>query len=99
MTSIHNSICYQRIQRIYRNTVVQHIRNGMITAFGETALDKLREPFKFEEWTRIKSDAQLARATGELDASIQDDFDVLSVNHFFKYLRQALGGAYERGRR
>ena len=83
MTSIHNSLCYQGIQRIYRNTVVQHIRKGMITAFGETALDKLREPFKSEEWTRIKSDAQLARATGELDASIQDDFDVLSVNHFF----------------
>ena len=83
MTSANNSRCYQGIQRVYRNAVVQHIRDRMIKAFETEAIKKLREPFKTDEWVAIESAAQLSRESGELDAPIRDDFDLLGVNHFF----------------
>ena len=55
----------------------------MTSAFGREAAEKMRGTFKAEEWERIRSDAQLSRATGQLDAPIRDDFDLLGVNHFF----------------
>ena len=83
MTSANNSRCYQGIQRVYRNAVVQHIRDRLIKAFETEAIKKLREPFKTDEWVAIESAAQLSRESGELDAPIRDDFDLLGVNHFF----------------
>ena len=58
MTSANNSRCYQGIQRIYRNAVVQHIRDRMFKAFETEAIKKLREPFKTDEWVAIELAAQ-----------------------------------------
>ncbi|MDE0389819.1 MAG: NB-ARC domain-containing protein [Rhodospirillales bacterium] len=55
----------------------------MTEEFGDSAVDKLREPFKATEWTGIRSSAEIPRRSGRVDAPIQDDFDLLSVNHFF----------------
>ena len=52
-------------QRIYRNTVVRYVRERMIAAFQDEAATKLREPFKPEEWEKIKSAAHVPRDIGQ----------------------------------
>ena len=79
----NNSLCYEGIQRIYRNAVVGYVRDRLTEEFGDVALGKLKEPFKAAEWADIRSSAQLPRLSGQIDAPIHDDFDLLSVNHFF----------------
>ena len=79
----NNSFCYEGIQRIYRNAVVGYLRARMTEEFGDLALDKLKDPFKATEWADIRSSAELPRRSGHIDVPIHDDFDLLSVNHFF----------------
>jgi len=75
-------VCYEGIQRIYRNAIVRFLRTKMHEAFPEAFEDKLRAPFQ-KEWDGVKQNALISRNTGELTASVSDDFDLLSVNHFF----------------
>ena len=79
----NNSFCYEGIQRIYRNAVVGYLRARMTDEFGDVALKRLQEPFKATEWADIRSSAQFPRRSGQIDVPIHDDFDLLSVNHFF----------------
>ena len=79
----NNSRCYHGIQRIYRNAVVTYVRNRMTRAFGERASEKVREPFTTAEWDAVRSAAHAPRDSRQLDAAVQDDIDLLSVNHFF----------------
>ena len=83
MASDNHVICYEAIQRIYRNSVVRFLRNKLRTRFPTEWENKLRSPFKLEEWEAANKNAQAARATGELGSEVRDDFDLLSVNHFF----------------
>src|SRR5215469_873786 len=75
-------ICYEAIQRTYRNSVVEHIRNRMMTVFPADYIPKVQAPFS-KEWGKISASAAERRQTGELAAEVRDDFDVLGVNHFF----------------
>ena len=79
----NNTYCYEGIQRVYRNALVGYLRARMTEEFGDVASDRLREPFKATEWTDIRCSAQIPRRSGRVDAPIEDDFDLLSVNHFF----------------
>ena len=75
-------LCYRGIQRVYRNVIVRHIRERLKSAFGDEAEEKLKVPFKVE-WDKIKQNALKARSDGHVDTPLLDDFDVLSVNHFY----------------
>lgn len=75
-------ICYEGIQRIYRNSVVRFLRSKMVEAFPEDFEAKLCAPFQ-KEWDNIKQNALATRNTGELTGTLYDVFDLLSVNHFF----------------
>lgn len=75
-------ICYEAIQRIYRNSVVRLLRGRIREKFPSEWQEKLQAPFK-KEWEAIRNNAMLPRATGELESELRDDFDLLSVNHFF----------------
>lgn len=75
-------ICYEGIQRIYRNAIVGYVRSRFQAAFPVDYAAKLRSPFQ-KEWDEIVKNASISRTTGELASKIQDDFDFLSVNHFF----------------
>ena len=77
-----NLTCHDGIYRIYRNTVVRHIRHTLTTHYPNTWLDKLTAPFK-KEWHTIYSNAKSVRDTGEVDTPLRDEFDCLSVNHFY----------------
>ena len=75
-------ICYEGIQRVYRNAVVRYLRQRITAEFPESYEDKVRAPFE-KEWDKIRLNAQERRQTGEISSAILDDFDLLSVNHFF----------------
>jgi hypothetical protein len=75
-------ICYEAIQRNYRNAVVQHVRERLTNAFPSDHLDRLIAPFS-KEWGKISASAAERRSTGEIASEIKDDFDILGVNHFF----------------
>lgn len=74
--------CYQGIQRIYRNAVLQKVRQRFSDLFGSQAVEKVKAPFK-KEWDEISVAARESRASGELSAALRDDFDILGVNHFY----------------
>lgn len=81
--SANNVICYEGIQRVYRNAVVQFLRASLTRVFPQDFLQKLRSPFQSEEWEAIKRNASASRDSGDLQSKIIDDFDLLSVSHFF----------------
>lgn len=83
MIKTNNSICYEAIQRIFRNAIVNHIRISFLREFKDDHLIKLKRPFKESEWSEIERNAKISRSSCELDAQIKDCFDILSVNHFF----------------
>jgi len=76
------TICYEGIQRIYRNAVVSYVRKRLKDVYPQDFSEKLRAPFE-KEWAQLSQNAQERRKTGEISAEINDDFDLLGVNHFF----------------
>jgi hypothetical protein len=83
MTSLStNSVCYEAIQRKYRNAMVRHLRQQLTSAFPNEWESKLKHPFA-QEWDGIVKNAQALRDTGELATPVVDFFDYLSVNHFY----------------
>jgi tetratricopeptide (TPR) repeat protein len=77
------SICYEGIQRHYRNSIVRYLRQCFMRDFPKDYKERLKKPFKAEEWESIVKNSELSRSTGEISAEIKDEFDLLSVNHFF----------------
>lgn len=75
-------LCYEGVQRIYRNAVVSFLRLRMNQFFGKDSEAKLHMAFQ-KEWDRIKQDALATRNTGQLLNQPFDEFDFLSVSHFF----------------
>jgi hypothetical protein len=74
--------CYQGIQRVYRNGCVRRLRQRLTDVYGADATEKVKTPFK-KEWQEIIDSANQSRVSGELQAALLDEFDVLGVNHFY----------------
>lgn len=77
------TLCYTAIQRIYRNAVVRHFRELLEKKYPEDHIQRISKLFKPEEWERIKEASDIPRDSGELECNIIDDYDRLSVNHFY----------------
>ncbi len=79
----NDSICYQGIQRIYRNAVVNFFRIKLSALFPTDFEARIKALFKPDEWTDIEEAAAISRKTQELSAEVKDNIDLLGVNHFF----------------
>ena len=77
-----HTIWYQGIQRIYRNSVVQHLRTSLRHEYAQDWEEVLKRPFA-KEWATIVGNAELPRKIGAISSSLQDAADYLGVNHFF----------------
>jgi tetratricopeptide (TPR) repeat protein len=75
-------ICYEAVQRVYRNAVISGVRSTLKTAYPADYQSKIRGIFK-KEWDEISASANERRLTGEISNSLLDDLDVLGVNHFY----------------
>ena len=85
-----STLCFQAIQREYRNAVVNHIRVRFKEAFPDTWEGQLKSPFK-KEWDALVENAQIRRQTGEISTPLTDSFDLLGVNHFSNLFEKYLG--------
>ena len=77
-----STVCFNAINVVYRNVVVKHIRNTLTYKYPEDWQTKLQVPFK-KEWEKLRTDAESTRKSGELETPLIDEFDLLSVNHFY----------------
>ena len=77
-----NTICFQAVSRVYRNTVVAHIRTTMTTMYPDDWLAMLKSPLQ-HEWEKMRQNAELRRTTGGFGSPLTDEFDLLGVNHFY----------------
>jgi tetratricopeptide (TPR) repeat protein len=71
------TICYQAIQRVYRNAVVEHVRQSC----GADAVPQVQSIFK-DKWEEMLESATQARASGEFNSELEDDLDIIGVEHF-----------------
>jgi len=78
----NNSICYEAIQRIYRNALVRFLRERMTRVFPGNHEHMLKQPFK-KDWEKLVKNASESRDSGGTLTTIRDAYDLLGVNHFF----------------
>src|SRR6266511_3028979 len=83
MEMTNDALVYEALQRLFRNAIVQYLRENLSRAYPDTYAAELHKPFKVEEWEAITRSADQAVATGVVDRTPKDDFDYLSVNHFY----------------
>src|SRR5687767_1480763 len=79
----NTTLTYTAIQRVFRNAIVGYLRQRLSAAFGAESPSRLRKPFKAEEWEKMRAGSDEPRALGSVTTQLADDFDLLSVNHFF----------------
>lgn len=77
-----DALAYEAIQRTYREMMIGHIRDRLTDHYGHGAIDRLRRPFKAEQWTEIEAAAALARSAGAVSSRARDAFDMLDVAMF-----------------
>ena len=77
-----NTICFEAISRDYRNAVVAHVRTALRDAYPDDWETRMVTPFK-QEWDQNRTGAQISRKSGQHEAQLKDEADLLGVNHFF----------------
>lgn len=96
MATLSNlTLCYEGVQRVYRNAVVAFLRRRLTAVYSEEAEDRLKRPFK-KEWPEIESSAAERRDSGEVSSELTDSFDLLGVNHFFNLLEAEYDALFQR---
>lgn len=76
------TICYEAIQRTYRNSVVRVARERLPVAYPDDWREKLKKPYR-KTWQQMMDNARERRTTGEISTAPVDDFDYLGVSDFF----------------
>jgi len=88
----NSTICYNAIQRHYRNALVDLIRHNFIQKYGPLAVSELKKLFSKKDTqtgmtlldkVRMAATERRSGGTGEVDVPIQDDFDLLGVEFFY----------------
>jgi hypothetical protein len=77
----NNAICYEGIQRHFRNTVVC-LQERMKAPFPSDHPVRLTKPFG-ENWGKAAKNATDSREQGGTATQIKDEFDLFGVNHFY----------------
>ena len=86
-------LCFKAINVIYRNAIVNHIRKVFLGEYPDDWELHLRDTFR-NEWDTVKTNAETARKSGELRTALRDEFDLLSVNHFYNLFERYFGDLF-----
>jgi tetratricopeptide (TPR) repeat protein len=79
-----DSVVYEAVQRVYRPTVVRHVRQAMLGRYGDEASRHLVAVFGDQAWNLVADASNRARAEGAVNTPPDDDFDLLDVTGFPK---------------
>src|ERR1017187_6829278 len=74
----NNAICYEAVQRILRNRLVDYVRLRMTELSPNDHLERLQKPCE-KEWDPPVSTAKACRDFGGTDTKVRDDYALLSV--------------------
>lgn len=77
-----NTICYQVLQRTFRNSVVLFLRERMTRLFPDDHVARIRKLFG-DEWDKAAQNAARSRQSLGTTTTIRDEYDLLGTNHFF----------------
>ena len=77
-----NTICFEAMNRDYRNAVVAHVRTALQGAYPNDWETRMIAPFK-KEWEATRAAASTSRISGQHEAQLRDEADLLGVNHFY----------------
>ena len=77
----NNAICYQGIQRIFRNAIVGFLRERLPRVFPSDHVQQMKRLFG-DSWEKAAANASQSRDIGGTTTPIRDDYDLLGVNHF-----------------
>ena len=89
-----NSICFEGICRLFRNSTLRHIRGVLKESYPEDWLERVQRPFA-KEWDGMQQNANLRRTTGELGGSLIDELDALGVSHFYNLFEIFLTNCFQ----
>lgn len=78
----NNALCYQGIQRVFRNAVVHFLRERLSRLYPNDHVERMRKPFA-KEWEKQAENANLSRKSLGTVTTIRDDYDLLGTNHFY----------------
>ena len=78
----NNAICYQGIQRTFRNAVVAFVRERLPRLFPEDHIQRMKKTFG-EEWEKAAQNADQSREMSGTTTTIRDEYDLLGTNHFY----------------
>lgn len=78
----HNAVCYQGIQRTFRNTVVAFLRDRLTRLFPDDHIQRLKKTFG-EDWEKAAKNANESRDMLGTTTIVRDDYDLLGTNHFY----------------
>jgi tetratricopeptide (TPR) repeat protein len=79
----NNAICYQGIQRVFRNSVVGLLRERLPRVFPRDHVQQMKKLFG-ESWEKAAANATQSRELGGTATTVRDDYDLLGVNHFYE---------------
>ena len=83
----NNAICYQGIQRTFRNAVVAFLRDRFARLFPADHIQRLRKNFG-EEWEKTTQNARVSRQILGTATAVRDEYDLLGTNHFFNFFER-----------
>jgi tetratricopeptide (TPR) repeat protein len=78
----NNAICYQAVQRIFRNALVTFLRVRLSRLFPQDHSSRLKNIFG-DEWIKGADNATRSRQNLGTTTLIRDDYDLLGTNHFY----------------
>ena len=78
----NNAICYQGIQRTFRNSVVQFLRERLPRLYPTDHVQRMKKVFG-QEWETAVQNANKSREILGTTTTIRDEYDLLGTNHFF----------------
>jgi len=79
----NNAICYQGLQRLFRNTVVGFLRHRLPRIFPTDHAQRMKKLFG-EHWEKAAQNAAQSREIGGTTTTVRDEYDLLGTNHFFE---------------
>jgi tetratricopeptide (TPR) repeat protein len=78
----NNAVCYQGIQRTFRNAVVTFLRDRLARLFPEDHIQRMKKTFG-EDWDKAAQNASQSREILGTSTIVRDEYDLLGTNHFF----------------
>jgi tetratricopeptide (TPR) repeat protein len=78
----NNAVCYQGIQRTFRNSVVTFLRDRLARLFPEDHIHRVKKTFG-EDWDKAAQNASQSREMLGTTTIVRDEYDLLGTNHFY----------------